>query len=124
MSGVSADPQSALTQDGFVSQAFQVRMSITYLEAIREAQARASESLVGCVAVSRRDFVKIAQRFNAGLSHAQIRSPEGTTEGCLLPCISIVPPGLASSNQSEPSVETLGYYRMSLRDNRSLFESA
>jgi len=41
-------------------------------------------------------------------------SPEGTAEGSRP--ISAVPSGLNRLGTDQPNVETLGYYRMSLRD--------
>ena len=71
------------------------------------AEIRASNQMM-----SRRDEVKIAQRFNAGLRVIERLSPEGTAE------LGRFQPSLRDFVQSggQPSVETLGYCRWSLRD--------
>ncbi len=74
------------------------------------------------LALSRRDKVKIAQRFNAGWGGPTRGSPGGTKEPShhcpparrffCRPC------GTGSPRHGPPSVETLGYFRSSLRDFR------
>jgi len=68
------------------------------------------------VSLSRRDIVKIAQRFNAGLRKDGKRVPEGRHKSEIKTQFSVVPPGLWGAPNTRPSVETLGYCRMSLRD--------
>ena len=68
------------------------------------------------VSLSRRDIVRIAQRFNAGLRQEGKRVPEGRQKTGFRSRASAVPPGLWGAPTTRPSVETLGYCRMSLRD--------
>ena len=58
----------------------------------------------------------IAQRFNVGFIDSERSSPEGTAETAREP--SAVPSGLATDYRSLPNVETLGYCRASLRDEK------
>jgi len=56
-----------------------------------------------------------AQRFNVGYAAKKTRRLEGTVEESLL--ASVVPSGLQfTALDAFPNVETLGYFRMSLRD--------
>ena len=64
--------------------------------------------------MSRRDILRIAQPFKAGLDERKGTSPEGTADRTRL--ISAVPSGLGSL-AIDPGVETPGYYRLSLRDS-------
>jgi hypothetical protein len=58
--------------------------------------------------LSRRDTMKIAQRFNAGFTAPKhFRAPSGAKEAAANP--SSVPSGLGSVSTAKPSVETLGY---------------
>ena len=66
--------------------------------------------------LSRRDIVRIAQRFNAGLKAGREASPGGTTEKRGFGLGFCRPSGTLGLRPRQPSVETLGYYRMSLRD--------
>ena len=65
---------------------------------------------------SRRDFTRVAQRFNAGLGASGKPSPGGAKELPVTPPQSAVPDGTGGRYSSKPSVETLGYFRSSLRD--------
>lgn len=60
--------------------------------------------------------MRIAQRFNAGLRRDKGTSPVRDDRTGLVPNVLSPLRGLVPSVR-EPSVETLGYYRMSLRDN-------
>ena len=60
----------------------------------------------------------IAQRFNVGFISCDRSSPEGTAETARKP--SAVPSGLTTGYLSLPNVETLGYYRASLRDEEQV----
>ena len=60
----------------------------------------------------------IAQRFNVGLISSERSSPEGTAETARDP--SAVPSGLPTGYLSLPNVETLGYCRASLRDEKQI----
>ena len=66
--------------------------------------------------LSRRDIVRIAQRFNAGLKAGREASPGGKTEKRGFGVGFCRPSGTLGLRPRQPSVETLGYYRMSLRD--------
>ena len=66
--------------------------------------------------LSRRDNVRIAQRFNAGLRQEGKPVPEGRQKSGFRVRASAVPPGLWRAPTTRPSVETPGYCRMSLRD--------
>src|SRR5271157_5783871 len=64
---------------------------------------------------SRRDSMKIAQRFNAGLdAHKRSQAPPGAAE-TEMENRSAAPMGLAGFSNAKPSVETLGYCRIPLR---------
>ena len=65
---------------------------------------------------SRRDFTKIARRFNAGLGAYGEPSPGGAKEIPVPPPQSAVPDGTGGRCPPGPSVETLGYSQPSLRD--------
>ena len=60
--------------------------------------------------------MRIAQRFHAGLSEEGARVPEGQQRPEIETQFSVVPPGLCQAPTTRPSVKTLGYCRMSLRD--------
>jgi len=60
----------------------------------------------------------IAQRFNVGLISSERSSPEGTAETARDP--SAIPSGLPTGYLSLPNVETLGYCRASLRDEKQI----
>jgi len=90
-------------------------------EQIRSEQVKSQDRLRvvpfgNSVSLSRRDIVRIAQRFNAGLRQEGKRVPEGRQKtGFDLGLL----PSLRDSGgapTTRPSVETLGYCRMSLRD--------
>ena len=68
------------------------------------------------VSLSRRDIVRKALRSNAGFTQEGKRVPEGRQKPELETQFSVVPPGLWGAPTARPSVETLGYRRMSLRD--------
>src|SRR5271157_2137013 len=73
-------------------------------------------SAVQDLAESRRDSMKIAQRFNAGFkAPKRSTAPPGAAE-TKRANRSAAPTGLAGFINTKPSVETLGYSRMSLRD--------
>ena len=65
---------------------------------------------------SRRDLSKIAQRFNAGVGARGSKSPCGAKEELVEPRASVVPAGTWLRWSPRPSVETLGYFQLSLRD--------
>ena len=68
--------------------------------------------------MSRRDIPKIAQRFIAGfLWQRELESRQGRMKNISGDDhFSAVPTGLLSHARRRPSVETLGYFRLSLRD--------
>ncbi len=71
--------------------------------------------------------VTIAQRFNVGFSVRWILSPEGTAEFVShAGRPAKVQPSLRDGSNAEPypNVETLGYFRMSLRDSSQRAENA
>ncbi len=55
--------------------------------------------------------MKIAQRFNAGIAAKHVQVPEGRPSAAFQASLRD-----ASATTPTPSVETLGYFRMSLRD--------
>ena len=68
------------------------------------------------MALSRRDILRIARRFNAGNEPHHGPSPEGTIEtGTALPQSFSRPSGTPCFRFLHPSVETLGYCLLSLR---------
>jgi hypothetical protein len=76
-------------------------------------QRSASGGLMACDPAINpsRGWLIIAQRFNAGLGAKRRQVPKGR----LKTIASVVPSGLVP-RASIPSVETLGYFRLSLRD--------
>ena len=67
--------------------------------------------------LSRRDIPTIAQRFSVGFRAESSSRPGGTVE---IPpgTPSRVPPGRNRGSTPPPKAEALGYFHMSLRDNR------
>ena len=80
-------PTSARTSLGFFGQFADVGIRAPEQNGLlQQALANESASLPGGeagrrVALSRRDFLRIARRFNAGKHPAWLTSPEGTAEG-------------------------------------------
>lgn len=73
---------------------------------------------------SRRDIPKIAQRFNAGATGNGCPSPEGATEVAAAIEIPLGRPfGTRIAACGQPSVETLGYYQISLRERNEQFQT-
>ena len=65
---------------------------------------------------SRRDFSRIAQRFNAGPEPSEPHKSRRDERSAGQAGISVVPAGLVAPFLADPSVETLGYSQSSLRD--------
>ena len=68
--------------------------------------------------LSRRDFMKIAQRFNAGFVSAIIPVSKGRMKNAPINLISTVPSGLDHFSGSNPALKRPGYCRLSLWDKR------
>ena len=71
------------------------------------------------VPLSRRDILRIARRLNAGKHRAWHTSPEGTAEGWAVGSDLSRPFGTRALSASQPALKTLGYSRLSLRDNKA-----
>ncbi len=74
-------------------------------------------SRVAPKAASRRDILRIAQRFNAGSRERRCRVPKARLSSCHNYFPSAVPSGLIQLTMDSPGVKTPGYFQSSLRDD-------